>query len=199
MKSENIYIGDEKFTKFLEHYSCSTPLDIVKMRFAGSICSPNVALRPTDVISSLWPENLPPRLETKKEAELFFKFFMGLWDNVFHTIALNRLVLPKADFTSDLSSLCLQRCAILEFGFVEGFWGGLTDIKVPPYIAEVIDSISQLAQTYQKLATKADHMKENRNIFKAITDCDEMTNKSLNFIIKNYVLPRMERLKHAVN
>ena len=60
----------------LAHYACEAPLDIIKMRFAGAICSPNLKLRPTDVISSFWPEGRAPRLETKNEADLFFKFFM---------------------------------------------------------------------------------------------------------------------------
>ena len=107
MKSENTYIGDEKFTKFLEHYKCPTPINIVKMRLAGSICSPNTALRPTDTISSLWPENQSPRLETKKEAELFFKFFMGLWDEMFHLVTINNINLPPISPTENLSTICL--------------------------------------------------------------------------------------------
>ena len=75
MKSENKYIGDDKFIKFLEHYNCPAPLEVVKLRFAGAICSPNSELRPTDVIASFWENNQAPRLETKNEAELFFKFF----------------------------------------------------------------------------------------------------------------------------
>lgn len=77
MQTENQYIGDDKFTKMLEHYQCPTPLEVVKMRFAGALCSPNLELRPTDVISSFWPSGQAPRLETKSEADLFFKF---LWD-----------------------------------------------------------------------------------------------------------------------
>ena len=199
MKSENTYIGDEKFTKFLEHYSCPTPLDIVKMRFAGSICSPNTALRPTDIISSLWPNNQSPRLETKKEAELFFKFFMGLWDEMFNCVTANSVSLPHISSSSDLQIECQKRHAILEFGFIEGFWGGLTDIKIPAYIAEVLDSLSQLAETYHTLSTKIDPQKENKNIFKAIIECDKMVDKSLHFIIANYVLPHMEELKHTIN
>jgi len=61
---ENKYIGDEKMNKLLEHYSCPTPLEIVKMRFIGAICSPNLELRPTDVISSFWPAGQSPRLHT---------------------------------------------------------------------------------------------------------------------------------------
>ena len=52
MQTENQYIGDEKMIKMLEHYKCPTPLGVVKMRFAGAICSPNLELRPADVISS---------------------------------------------------------------------------------------------------------------------------------------------------
>ena len=36
MQSENKYLGDEKFKKFLEHYKCPTPLAVVKMKFAGA-------------------------------------------------------------------------------------------------------------------------------------------------------------------
>ena len=86
MQSENEYIGDDKFKNFLNHYECPTSLEVVKLKFAGAICSPNLNLRPTDVISSFWEQNKQPRLETKKEAELFFKFFMGLWDNIFDKI-----------------------------------------------------------------------------------------------------------------
>jgi len=86
MKSQNKYIGDDKFVKMLEHYNCPAPINVVKMRFFGAICSPNMELRPTDVISSFWEEGQTPRLETKDEAELFFKFFMGLWDDCFEKV-----------------------------------------------------------------------------------------------------------------
>ena len=75
MQSENVYIGDDKFQRFLDHYNCPAPLGVVKLRFAGAVCSPNPNLRPTDVIASLFAENMQPRLTTKNEAELFFKFF----------------------------------------------------------------------------------------------------------------------------
>jgi signal recognition particle subunit SRP54 len=32
MQSENVYIGDDKFKKFLEHYDCPTDIDEVKMK-----------------------------------------------------------------------------------------------------------------------------------------------------------------------
>lgn len=77
MESQNKYIGDESFKKFLGHYGCPTPLPVVKMKFAGAVCSPNLDLRPADVISSFWPAGQAPRLETKNEADLFFKFLWG--------------------------------------------------------------------------------------------------------------------------
>ena len=95
MKSENKYIGDDGMAKMLEHYNCPTPLDVVKMRFAGAICTPNLDLRPSDVISSFWPQGEEPRLQTKEEADLFFKFFMGLWDEIFETVKENKVKLPK--------------------------------------------------------------------------------------------------------
>ena len=199
MKSENEYIGDDKFQKFLNHYKCEMPLEVVKLRFAGAICSPNTDLRPTDVISSLWEENKTPRLETKAEADLFFKFFMGLWDEMFESVAHNKLVLPLFSKKEDIENLCNSRFEQLELGFVEGFWGGLENLKIPAYIAEVTDSLSRMALLYKDLATKAKSQKDSKNIFDAIADCDKMANKSLSFLIENYALPHIEELKRTVN
>ena len=199
MKSENEYIGDDKFQKFLDHYKCEMPLEVVKLRFAGAICSPNTDLRPTDVISSLWEENKTPRLETKAEADLFFKFFMGLWDEMFESVAHNKVVLPLFSKKEDIENLCNSRFEQLELGFVEGFWGGLENLKIPAYIAEVTDSLSRMALLYKDLATKAKSQKDSKNIFDAIADCDKMANKSLSFLIENYALPHIEELKRTVN
>ena len=149
MKSENEYIGDDNFKKFLNHYDCPTPLEIVRFRFAGAICSPNTDLRPTDVISSFWPDNRTPRLETKKEAELFFKFFMGLWDEVFTNISKNNLKFNKINKTYDLKEICQKRHDLLEHGFLEGFWGGMEDITIPAYIAALPKSGCSIIKTAQ--------------------------------------------------
>ena len=42
MQSQNKYIGDDKMQKMLDHYHCEMPLEAVKMRFAGAVCSPNI-------------------------------------------------------------------------------------------------------------------------------------------------------------
>ena len=123
MQIENTYIGDDKFKRFLEHYNCPTDIEEVKLKFAGAICSPNKDLRPTDVISSLFRDNQQPRLETKSEAELFFKFFMGLWDEMFIQIKTDKLpddmILPtsvyanKDELSNDLyfyTNIFLQLC-----------------------------------------------------------------------------------------
>ena len=199
MKSENKYIGDDKFKKFLEHYNCPTPLEVVKLRFAGAVCSPNSELRPTDVIASFWQNNLAPRLETKNEAELFFKFFMGLWDEMFELVSANSIVLPRIEPAHDLITVCEDRYNELELGFVEGFWGGKEDIKVPAYIAEVIDSLTQLAEVYRSLVGKISPEKNNKNVFDAIIQCDKMAAKSINMLIEHYVLPHIDSLRRVVN
>ena len=199
MKSENKYIGDDKFKKFLDHYNCPTPLDVVKLRFAGAICSPNTELRPTDVIASLWENNQAPRLETKNEAELFFKFFMGLWDEMFELVSANSVVLPRIEPTADLIDVCEERFAELEMGFIEGFWGGKDDAKIPAYIAEVVDSLSQLAEVYKSLVNKIHPEKDNKNVFDAIIKCDKMAAKSINMLIEHYVLPHIDSLRRTVN
>ena len=199
MKSENEYIGDDKFQKFLNHYNCKTPIEVVKLRFAGAICSPNADLRPTDVISSLWEENKTPRLETKAEADLFFKFFMGLWDEMFDLVSKNKITLPRFDKKENIQKLCQARFEQLELGFVEGFWGGLQDLKIPAYIAQVVDSLSRVALLYKELLQKAESQTNNKNIFDAVVDCDKMADKSLSFLIENYALPHIEELKRTVN
>ena len=199
MKSENKYIGDDKFKKFLAHYSCPAPLDMVKMRFAGAICSPNLELRPTDVISSLWEDGKAPRLETKNEADLFFKFFMGLWDEMFSEVSLQKLEMPKIDRKYNLTEVCEQRYSIVEDGFVEGFWGGKQNVKIPAYIAEVADNLTALAEAYKSMVSKINPQNDNENIFNAVISCDKLVIKSVNFLIENYVLPRMEELKRTVN
>ena len=142
MQSENVYIGDDKFQRLLDHYNCPAPLGVVKLRFAGAVCSPNPNLRPTDVIASLFAENLQPRLTTKNEAELFFKFFMGLWDEMFVEIKTNTLKLPEfsgnKNDTKELAELCHSRADQIEFGFVEGFWGGCETLSIPNYAAELM-------------------------------------------------------------
>ena len=196
MKSENEYIGDDKFKKFLEHYACPTPLEVVKMRMAGAICSPNGELRPTDVIASFW-DGRTPRLETKKEAELFFKFFMGLWDEMFRLVELNQISLPRISPKDELIRVCGLRYDMLEQGFIEGFWGGLPTLKIPAYIAEIIDSLAELSAVYVKLLAQIKPEQENKAIFDAMVECDKAANKALHFVIEQYALPHLEELRHA--
>lgn len=199
MKSENKYIGDDKFKKFLEHYSCPTPLELVKWRFAGSICSPNMELRPTDVISSLWEKSQTPRLETKKEAELFFQFFMGLWDEMFNLVADNSLKFTPIKSDDDLIRVCESRYEELELGFIEGFWGGKTSAKVPSFVADIADSLTSLAEAYKTMVSKVNPQKDNHEVFEAILRCDKLSEKTIAFLIENYVLPRINDLKRVVN
>ena len=202
MQSENKYLGDEKFKKFLEHYKCPTPLAVVKMKFAGAMCSPNLDLRPTDVISSFWEENRAPRLETKEEADLFFKFFMGLWDEIFQDVKKNQIELAPysaKNMDDNFISLCRQRYEEVELGFVEGFWGGKEDLKIQQYLAEVIDSLSQMAEVYMTLADKSQSSGATDNIVKHFRATDKMVEKAIAFLIENSVLPRIENLKRTVN
>ncbi len=197
MQSENEYIGDDKFKNFLNHYECPTSIEVVKLKFAGAICSPNLNLRPTDVISSFWEQNKQPRLETKNEAELFFKFFMGLWDEIFEQIRYNKIKLSKAPKDNVLWGKL--RFEELEHGFLEGFWGGCDDLKVPNYVAQIVDSLSEMSDAYAKLAQKASVSKEQKEITAALINIDKTVEKAISFIIENSVLPRIAELERTVN
>lgn len=199
MKSENKYIGDASFAKLLEHYRCPTPIDVVKMRFIGAICSPNMELRPSDVISSFWPIGQEPRLETKEEADLFFKFFMSLWDELFDDVRLNKVRLPDIKKShQELTTYCDARYHEIEWGFAEGFWGGKADLKIPAYLAEVVDSLSDLAGVYKSLEKKLDINEKSAEIVQTLEHTDNMVEKAIAFVIENSVLPRIESLTRVV-
>ena len=201
MKSQNEYIGDDSFKKMLDHYHCPTPLHVIKMRFAGAICSPNLELRPTEVISSFWPQGETPRLETKNEAELFFKFFMGLWDTIFVGVKNNHIKLDRLEGKdkATLKAYCHHRYEEVEAGFIEGFWGGKADLKITQYIAGIIDSLTDLSEVYAKMPNKIDSAMDLTAITSALHKTDEMVEKSIRFIIENSVLQRIEELRRSVN
>ena len=191
----NKYIGDEAFVKMLEHYYCPTPLNVIKMRFAGAICSPNLNLRPTDVISSFWEEGRAPRLETKQEADLFFKFFMGLWDEVFEDVKNNEVKLPHVK-EKNMEVYCQSRFEEVEQGYVEGFFGGQENLKIPGYLAQIVDSLSEMATLYTKIAIKGE---TSDAAWDAVKHTDKVVERSIAFIIENSVLPRIEDIKRSVN
>lgn len=203
MQSENVYIGDDKFQRFLDHYACPTKLMTVKFKFAGAICSPNANLRPTDVISSLFPEDNQPRLETKAEAELFFKFFMGLWDKMFVQIRTNTLSLPnykgKKDESNALAAFCRERAEMIELGFVEGFWGGCSTLNIPQFAAELISSMSDIAEAYAILAEKLEKGEKSEDVWQVVQNTDSIVTKTLKFLIEHLVLPHIANLERKVN
>ena len=201
MQSENVYIGDDKFQRFLDHYNCPAPLGVVKLRFAGAVCSPNPNLRPTDVIASLFAENLQPRLTTKNEAELFFKFFMGLWDEVFQKVRENKIKLEpvKLSGREQIREACAARFAEVEGGYVEGFWGGGKAFKLPAFIAQMIDSLTELSGVYNTLAKKLDKAENLEEISNTFRYTDKMVEKAVSFIIENSVLPRIDSLQRVVH
>lgn len=198
MQSQNKYIGDDKMEKLLAHYQCPMPLNVVKMRFAGAVCSPNMELRPTDVISSLWEQNREPRLQTKEEAELFFKFFMGLWDEIFAQVKNNALTLPPYRPQTAREYwflLCRQRAEELAEGWVEGFWGGREDLQIPAFIAELVDSLAELAGVYRKLGERLESGEKADGLIEAVKNTDKTVNRAFAFIIENSFLPRMAKLQ----
>lgn len=200
---ENVYIGDDKFQRFLDHYQCPTLLETVKLKFAGAICSPNANLRPTDVISSLFLEESQPRLSTKGEAELFFKFFMGLWDEMFVMVRTNTLKLPpylgRKDDVNSIIIHCRHRVEQIEFGFIEGFWGGCSSLNIPKFAAELISSLSDMAEIYEILAQKLEKGEKVADITDVIANTDSTIEKTLHFLIEHLVLPNITKLERTVN
>lgn len=78
---------------------------------------------------------------------------MGLWDDVFCDVKSNSIRLPRVKTSAaNAKDVCAARFNEVEGGFVEGFWGGKQDLKIPAFLAEVIDSLTDLAGVYNTLA-----------------------------------------------
>ena len=84
-------------------------------------------------------------------------------------------------------------------GFLEGFWGGQPDLKLPGFLVEIIESLTDLAGIYNTLAKKLDKGGDIDEIVTALKHTDKMVEKTFSFIIENSVLPRIESLQRTVN
>jgi len=140
------YLGDAAVSKCLSRYDSHTPFDVAFMRFMGAQASPNKDLLPVMVIASFWPEESFPSFEQKEEASLFFSHFMGLWRRADDKPLLRTKVryTDAALFRQTLQ----QRIEELEYGFIEGFWGGVDDLDMPSATAALIDGIGDQVQAY---------------------------------------------------
>ena len=94
--------------------------------------------------------------------------------------------------------MCEDRFAEIELGYAEGFWGGREDLKIPAYIAEIIDSISDVAGIYRMLIKKLDKGADMEEISTTVGHSDSMVEKAISFIIENSVLPRIDSLRREV-
>lgn len=145
------YLGDAAVAKCLERYGSHTPFDLAFMRFMGAQASPNPDLVPVMVIASFWPDDKFPQFQTQEEANLFFSHFMGLWRRVEQRVADDKSLLrAKLNYKdADAFRLSLQaRIDELEFGFIEGFWGGADDLPMASATAALIDGIGDHVQAY---------------------------------------------------
>lgn len=187
-KAKMYILGMINSSGFLTIITARRRSGVVKLRFAGAVCSPNPNLRPTDVIASLFAENLQPRLTTKTR-RTFFKFFMGLWDEMFVEIKTNTLKLPEfsgnKNDTKELAELCQSRADQIEFGFVEGFWGGCDTLSIPNYAAELMASLSDMADVYGVLAKKLTQAENPKDIYPVILNTDQMVEKTFRFLIEH--------------
>ena len=109
----------------------------------------------------------------------------------------NKLTLSKAP--KDNQSWGQVRFEELEYGFLEGFWGGCDDLKVPNYVAQIVDSLSEMADAYAMLSKKSESSKDNKAISHALLNTDKTVEKAFAFIIENSVLPRIADLERTVN
>ena len=66
-------------------------------------------------------------------------------------------------------------------------------------MAEVIDSLTDLASIYKSLAKKIESSDVSDEIFQALVNTDRMVEKAISFIVENSVLPRIESINRVVN
>ena len=67
---------------------------------------------------------------------------------------------------------------------------------MPNYLAQIIDSLSEMALLYQKMSSKGE---VSQAVWDAVKHTDKVVERSMNFVIENSVLPRIEDLKRTVN
>ncbi len=153
-KKPGKYIGDAGVAKFLEQYKSDTPFHIVRLRVLGALASPNTDLLPVMVIASFWPEDAFPKFVTKDEADIFFSTFMGLWRRMEKMADASQNLLSargKLGDLEDAKNTLFTRVEEVDAGFIEGFWGGLDDIKMPSATAALIDGLGSEAEAYHAL------------------------------------------------
>lgn len=154
-KKQGKYIGDAGIAKFLEQYNSPTPFNVVSMRVLGGLASPNEKLLPVMVIASFWPEDAFPKFVTKQEAETFFSTFMGLWQRMEKMAAAGQAMLSargKLASLEEVKELLFKRVEEIDAGFIEGFWGGLDDMKMASATAALIDGLAEEAEAYNTLS-----------------------------------------------
>lgn len=72
----------------------------------------------------------------------------------FQKVRENKIKLEpvKLSGREQIREACAARFAEVEGGYVEGFWGGREDFKLPAFIAQMIDSLTELSGVYNTLA-----------------------------------------------
>ncbi len=148
------YIGDAAVAKMLTHYKSTTPFHVVRMRVLGALASPNKELLPVMVMASFWPEEQFPKFERKDEAESFFSAFMGLWRRTEKMVVGEAKLLSargKLATLDEVKALLLKRMEEVDAGFIEGFWGGMADMKMSSASAALIDGLGEEAEAYYAL------------------------------------------------
>ena len=124
-----------------------------------------------------------------------------LWGEVFQKVRENKIKLEpvKLSGREQIREACAARFAEVEGGYVEGFWGGREDFKLPAFIAQMIDSLTELSGVYNTLAKKLDKAENLEEISNTFRYTDKMVEKAVSFIIENSVLPRIDSLQRVVH
>ena len=120
---------------------------------------------------------------------------MGLWDEVFADVKADKIKLPPLK-EKDLGRYCQIRYDEIEQGYVEGFFGGEENLQMPGYLAQIVDSLSEMAALYQKIAAQN---KPTAAAWDVVRHTDKVVERAIAFIIENSVLPRIEELQRTVN
>lgn len=120
---------------------------------------------------------------------------------MFNLVKANKVNLPAftKEEKSNLPLWCQKRYEQIELGYLEGFWGGCDDLKLPAYIAQIADSLSELADLYPVLAKRAFAGDDTVEINKTLAHTDKMVERAISFIIENSVLPRIDSLQRKTN
>jgi hypothetical protein len=139
--------GERAIRALLEKHACPVPYHEVRTRFLGNIATPELTVRPVQVVKDLWGGELPVFDSLDDVNELLGALIKGLWNELTRHQEPNepfRLApVPMEPSAENLGQFGRVRQQELE-GFIIGLFNGQDAIDLPERAHEAIGHIKEI-------------------------------------------------------